>query len=119
MQPRTLPGFRARITLVPTAEGGRSLPWLQGCRPDWLLAETLADGLGGAEVFLEGTAVLDFGQSVDARVLPRVPDFWRPLIVGETLGIYEGPRGVANAVVLSALEPYERRDDGWVPVANH
>ena len=94
------------LTLVPTAEGGRSGPIRfdtpLGYRPNWgLPGMTGADQTGGP-VLCSSATVLAPGASARAVIIPLTDAHlveWRLLDRGDKLRMFEGPRVCGHATV--------------------
>ena len=89
------------LTLVPTAEGGRSAPVRfdtpLGYRPNWGLPGMTGTGQTGAPVLCCSATVLTPGDNARAVIIPLADAHlveWRLLGQGDKLRMFEGPTGM-------------------------
>jgi hypothetical protein len=94
------------LTLVPTAEGGRSAPVSfatpLGYRPNWGLPGMTGTDQTGAPVLCSSVSPLAPGDSARAVVIPLTDAHmveWRLLDQGDKLRMFEGPRVCGHATV--------------------
>ena len=103
-----------RLVLVPTQNGGRRGPVLDGrfsYRPNWTLpGATGWTEQAGAPLLCLAPRSLSPGQTGFAVLVPVLIEAWRHLRVGQELGMLEGARRCGSAVVL-AIEAAETPSD--------
>jgi hypothetical protein len=94
------------LTLVPTAEGGRSAPVRfdtpLGYRPNWGLPGMTGTGQTGAPVLCCSATVLTPGGNARAVIIPLADAHlveWRLLGQGDKLRMFQGPRVCGHATV--------------------
>ncbi|MGJ7907829.1 hypothetical protein ACOQFL_15270 [Actinopolyspora sp. H202] len=100
---------RARLSLLPTSEGGRRTP-IPGdgrLRPLWNIGNHTPGGEWScnlAWLWLEGLAKLSPGHSATVRLAPLSPEQWRHLAVGDAITMHESrpPVGVATITELTS-----------------
>ena len=103
---------RARLRMLPAAEGGRRRPISSGYRSNCWLGRTTANGereYNDAVVYLESAAELHPGEDAVVRIQPVFPDYWTEVGVGSGIEVCEGSRVVGLAVVLD-LYPFADSD---------
>lgn len=97
--------IEARLTLLPTEDGGRRTPIFTDYRPSWNIGNRAEDDtieLNDARVSLEDCKSLLPGHMGTVRLHPLLPDEWRRVREGDNLDMHEGARIVGRAVVLRA-----------------
>jgi hypothetical protein len=97
-----LPRIEARLTLRPTADGGRRTGIRAGYRAHWWVYHpngecTHHDG----PLDLLDRERLEPGETASIRILPIAPEFWRDLEVGSRLEMWEG--GVVGTATVTSL----------------
>jgi hypothetical protein len=97
-----LPYVEARLTLRPTADGGRRADIHPGYRAHWWVHHpngecTHHDG----PLDLIGMDRLAPGETGDVRILPVAPAFWEDLEIGSTLEMWEG--GIVGTATVTSL----------------
>jgi RNAse (barnase) inhibitor barstar len=104
-------GFiEARLTLMPTSDGGRATPILTDYRPSWNLGNRTAAGdveLNDARVSLEDCAMLQPGGTAMVRLHPLFLDAWHHVSVGTQLPLHEGSRVFGQATVTRAALKFD------------
>jgi translation elongation factor EF-Tu-like GTPase len=97
--------LRLRLDLLASSEGGRQTPISDGYRAQWDIGNVTGDGEPMSnDATLRLTEPLAPGESVEAQLVPHVPDLWTGVSPGDELTAREGQRVVARAVVLD-IEP--------------
>jgi hypothetical protein len=94
------------LTLVPTAQGGRSAPVRfdtpLGYRPNWELPGRTGTDQSGAPILFSSARLLAPGDSARAVAVPLTDAHmaeWRLLSRGDKLRMFEGPRVCGYATV--------------------
>ena len=95
--------IEARVSLQPTAAGGRKRPIASGYRCGFLIGNPFGDReeQNDAAIYLVDTEVLLPGSEAMARIRPAVPAAWVSISVGASLTMCEGPRTVGSAMVTA------------------
>ncbi|MEU8340991.1 hypothetical protein AB0C74_04805 [Spirillospora sp. NPDC048832] len=104
----TLNGLiRAHLRLLPSDEGGRSLPVPSDgrLRPLWSIGRTAPEGhddLSVAAIRVESAPEIPPGGSGAIRLLPLTPCHWRHLAPGDVITMHEGRpmRGAATIIQI-------------------
>ncbi|MDP9643117.1 hypothetical protein J2S53_003062 [Actinopolyspora lacussalsi] len=100
---------RARLSLLPTSEGGRRIP-VPGdgrLRPLWNIGNRAPGSerpLNVAGLWSEGLAELPPGHSATVRLAPLSPEQWRHLGAGDAITMHESrpPVGVARIIEVTS-----------------
>lgn len=102
--------FRARLTLVPVADGGRRIP-IPGkgvLRPVWHIGQHMPDGHPNfrvARIWVEDAPELTVGASGLIRLAPLSPDAWRDLRPDQTIAMHEGLSIQGTATITEISTP--------------
>jgi len=94
----------ARLTLLPTGDGGRKGPIASDYRPSWKLGDLTPDGeplFHDALVVLVGRDALAPGETGEVRLFPLIPESWFRLQPGDVIDMHEGSRLVGRATILA------------------
>ncbi|MFC5175648.1 hypothetical protein [Nocardioides taihuensis] len=97
--------IRARLHLLSTHEGGRSVPIFSGYRSSWGFPQEVHEYVHDGPLLIEDQDTLSPGEVATVRLHPLVPDYWPEVSVGLSLGMFEGSRKVGEAVVIEVVEP--------------
>jgi hypothetical protein len=102
------PMFEAKVSAVPSEEGGRLAPMFSGYRPSFWLGELTSDGLRcyqDATIILLDVERLAPGEAAAATLCPIGDKTrWRAQELGTAIGFYEGWRHVGTATLTKRLE---------------
>jgi hypothetical protein len=99
--------FHARLTLLPTSQGGRATP----LPPRSMALLDIGTTFRGQQVFcdarvtLRGVGCLEPGGSCDVVLEPLCEDLWDLVQVGSSFTLHEGRAPKGDGVVLARLEP--------------
>ena len=100
--------IRARLRLLPQAEGGRKTAITHDYRCDWDIGNVGDDGeqtINGGPLTLEQVDELEPGQEAIVRIHPFVPEFWHDVVPSMSINAHEGPRVVGVAEVVEVVPP--------------
>ncbi|HXH80027.1 DUF4926 domain-containing protein [Nocardioides sp.] len=99
--------IRAKLRLTDSAHGGRRHAVLAGWTAAWEIGNS-ADGHrpdNDAMVFPEGTRELLPGTTCIVRLVPRFPQRWSHVAVGDLIQMRDGRRVIGSATVVEVVEP--------------
>ena len=99
--------LHARLTLLATADGGRTTPLPKRVMALVDIGTTFRGQpvCCDARVTLQGTEQLEPGGSCDVVLEPLCEDLWDDVVTGSSFTIHEGRAKRGEGVVLARLEP--------------
>jgi hypothetical protein len=107
--------IRARLRMLPSAEGGRRRPISSGYHPNCWIGRTTADGereYNDAVIYLESADEISPGEDAVVRIQPVFPDYWTEVDVGSEIEVCEGSRVVGLADVVDLYPAAESETGG-------